>query len=69
MVSLLQPRSMAVTEAPLGKSCAKCHPGRNLSEETNAVIGIRTGITSSITASADASNSNTKAITSYLGDC
>ena len=61
--------STAVAKAPLSKTYAKCHPGRNPVEENNIIIDVRTGINASITASADASNSNTKAITSYLGDC
>jgi len=59
----------AVVKASLSKSDAKRYPGRNLVEDSNIIIGVRADLNSSITASADASNSNAKAITSYLGDC
>lgn len=69
VVNLMHSGNTTVAKAPLSKTNAKCHPGRNPAEESSIIIGVRTGINSSITASADASNSNTKAITSYLGDC
>lgn len=63
MVSLLQSGSSAVTEASLCKTYTECHPGRNPDEESNTIIGVSIGTNSSITASADVSNSNTKAVT------
>lgn len=64
-----RPLLMYVAKTPLSKTYAKCDPGRKLVEERNIVIDVWTGINSSTTASADASNFNTKVITSYLGDC
>lgn len=69
MVNLMHSRSTAVAKAPLSKTCAKRHPVKNPVEESNIIINVRIGTNSSIPASADATNSNIKAITSYLGDC
>lgn len=66
---LMHAGSTAVAKAPLDKTCAKCCAGRKPVEESNIIIDGRAGINLCISTSADASDFNTKAITSYLGVC